>query len=74
MNPTPAEPAFDSGQCPLCHRPNECQRCTPDAYKGPCWCAAVTIPDQLLARVPLELRNRACICHDCIASFHHEVT
>jgi prepilin-type N-terminal cleavage/methylation domain-containing protein/prepilin-type processing-associated H-X9-DG protein len=28
------------------------------------------VPDELLARVPLELRNRACLCRNCIESFH----
>ena len=69
MNLTSIQTPFDSGQCPLCHQPNGCQLCTVSAYKGPCWCARVEIPDGLLARVPVELRNRACICHDCIESF-----
>ena len=38
--------------CPLCHQPNNCQLCTVAAYKGPCWCAKVEIPDALLAKVP----------------------
>jgi len=32
----------------------------------------VEIPDELRARVPIELRNRACICQDCVESFHLE--
>ena len=27
------------------------------AHIGPCWCARVEIPDELLARVPVELRD-----------------
>ena len=69
MNLTPIHTPFDSGQCPLCHQPNDCQLCAVSAYKGPCWCSLVEIPDELLARVPVESRNRACICHDCIESF-----
>jgi len=30
------------------------------------------IPDELLMRVPPELRNRACICQDCVAAFWRE--
>ena len=59
-------------QCPLCGRPNDCQLCTVDAYKGPCWCAKVKIPAELIARVPAELQNRACICRDCVMKFHRE--
>jgi len=58
--------------CPLCGGPNECQLCTSAAYKGPCWCALVNIPEKLLARVPAESRNRACICRDCVMTFHRE--
>ncbi len=41
------------------------------AYKGPCWCSTVRIPDELLARIPAEQRNRACICRQCVQAFHH---
>ena len=69
MNPVPLQTAFDAGRCPLCHQPNECQLCTGSGYKGPCWCARAPIPDGLLAHVPAELRNRACICPGCVESF-----
>ena len=57
--------------CPLCGRPNDCQLCTAAAYKGPCWCATVAIPDELIAQVPAGLRNKACLCRHCVAEFHH---
>ena len=56
--------------CPLCGEANECQLCSPAAYKGPCWCAQVEVPAELLAQVPEALRNRACICAGCVAKFH----
>src|ERR1044071_6205469 len=62
----------EAGQCPLCGGPNGCQLCTTAAYKGSCWCMTANIPDELLARVPGELRNRACICSKCVASFHRQ--
>ena len=58
--------------CPLCGAANECQRCSPAAYKGRCWCARVEIPGELLARVPENFRNRACICKSCIENFPRE--
>jgi hypothetical protein len=61
---------FDAGHCPLCGQPNDCQLCTTAAYKGPCWCARVKIPEELLAQVPLELKNQACICPGCVMKFH----
>jgi prepilin-type N-terminal cleavage/methylation domain-containing protein/prepilin-type processing-associated H-X9-DG protein len=59
-------------QCPLCGAANECQLCSPAAYKGSCWCARVEIPGELLARVPENFRNRACICRNCVEKFQRE--
>jgi hypothetical protein len=66
--------SWDARQCPLCGHANECQLCTGAGWKGPCWCAAVEIPDTLLAQVPPELRNRACVCRACIESFRLKET
>jgi prepilin-type N-terminal cleavage/methylation domain-containing protein/prepilin-type processing-associated H-X9-DG protein len=59
-------------KCPLCGAANACQLCSPAAYKGSCWCARVEIPGELLARVPENLRNRACICRACVEKFQRE--
>ncbi|MGP8202295.1 MAG: cysteine-rich CWC family protein [Limisphaerales bacterium] len=69
MNLTHIQGTIDAGQCPLCGQSNDCQRCSTGAHIGPCWCARVEIPDELLARVPVELRDRACLCRNCIESF-----
>ena len=63
-----------ANQCPLCGGANECQLCSPAAYKGSCWCARVEIPGELLARVPENFRNRACICRKCVEKFQRERT
>ena len=72
----PTAPVVSGGAdcCPLCGGQNDCQLCTNAAYKGPCWCASTSIPGELLARVPAELRNRACICRNCVKAFHRETT
>jgi len=62
--------AINPEQCPLCGWPNGCQLCSPAAYKGPCWYVHEEFPAELLARVPDHLRNRACICQNCVAEFH----
>lgn len=62
--------AIEADSCPLCGEPNDCQLCTTSAYKGPCWCADVEIPEALLAQVPKDLKNRACICRSCVMKFH----
>lgn len=53
-------------RCPLCGGANACQRCTVAAYKGPCWCEGLPFPEELLAQVPAEARNLACICRPCV--------
>jgi prepilin-type processing-associated H-X9-DG protein/prepilin-type N-terminal cleavage/methylation domain-containing protein len=63
-----------ANQCPLCGGANECQLCSPAAYKGSCWCARMEIPGELLARVPENFRNRACICQKCVEKFQRERT
>jgi hypothetical protein len=64
-NPEPCA----AGVCPLCRRVNDCRQCVVETYKGPCWCERVEMPAELLARVPAELRNRACICAVCVSEF-----
>ena len=58
--------------CPLCGAANACQLCSPAAFKGRCWCADEEIADELLARVPENFRNRACICQPCVGKFQLE--
>lgn len=60
---------FQPATCPLCGGANECQLCSPATYKGPCWCAREEVLPELIARVPEHLRNRACICKNCIRTF-----
>ncbi|MBL9173260.1 MAG: cysteine-rich CWC family protein [Verrucomicrobiales bacterium] len=64
MNPSP--PSCDGKQCPLCGGPNACQMCTSDVYKGSCWCRHHAFPEELLSRVPADLRNRVCVCRGCV--------
>ena len=59
-------------RCPLCGGANDCRLCTTASYKGPCWCEKVVFPDELLARVPAEAKNKACICRACVEAFHRE--
>jgi hypothetical protein len=60
----------DTATCPLCRGPNDCQLCTNAAYKGPCWCAGVDIPQALLDQAPSDLKDKACICQGCVMKFH----
>ena len=58
--------------CPLCGHPNDCGQCSPATRSLPCWCERLIIPGELLARVPNELRGRACLCRACVEKFHRE--
>jgi len=60
------------GLCPLCGGLNDCQLCSAPPAKAPCWCTQVEIPAALIARVPENLRNRACICRPCVEKFQRE--
>jgi hypothetical protein len=56
----------DPAKCPLCGQPNECQLCTVNTYKGPCWCAKVKISQDLLDQIPADLKNKVCVCKGCV--------
>ena len=58
-----AKPNFD---CPLCGGPNGCAAAASGSCETQCWCGAVTIPPELIARVPEHLRREACICRACV--------
>ena len=61
MNPQPAV-------CPLCGLANECQMAGTCSYKGPCWCESEEFSPALLARLPEEARNVACVCRRCVVA------
>ncbi|HPA16105.1 MAG TPA: cysteine-rich CWC family protein [Verrucomicrobiae bacterium] len=63
---------IDPGICPLCGGPNQCVHVGPVPRKGPCWCAAVVFPQELLDIVPDEAKHRACICRRCVEKFYRE--
>ena len=67
-----SEPFLDETRCPLCGQANDCQLSSTAGWKGPCWCAKMEVPRELIAQIPVELRNRACICRDCIAAWHRQ--
>ena len=62
MQPSPA--GVDAARCPFCAGANACT-----AETGSCWCFDLLVPEALLALVPGEQRNRACICQNCVRAF-----
>jgi hypothetical protein len=57
---------IDPSICPLCQQYN---RCDVVSALG-CWCMKTTIPQELIARVPVVVKNKSCICNACIEAFH----
>lgn len=61
-----------ANKCPLCGHVNQCameiERETGIKQTEPCWCTAVKFDADLLARVPAEKQNLACICQKCAQS------
>jgi hypothetical protein len=62
------EPSATPTVCPLCGQTNRCafelERET-GVPQGPCWCTQVDFSADLIARVPAQARNIACICPNC---------
>lgn len=69
---TPSIEPLDAPRCPLCGRPNACAAAAAGRFDVACWCATEEFPPALLARVPADARNRACICRDCVRAFQAE--
>lgn len=51
--------------CPICGQPNDCHPARTGAFDGPCWCEGETFSARVLALVPHDRRNMACICQKC---------
>ena len=54
-----------SNLCPLCQAPNNCKLLESEAAAKDCWCMQVKIPAGVLAEIPPEKINTACICKVC---------
>lgn len=59
---SPTSRPFDPTRCPLCGEDNTCGS---ERGAATCWCYTTTIPEDVLERVPADLRNRACLCQRC---------
>lgn len=66
----PDTPALDATRCPLCGQANRCameiERETGVA-QGPCWCTEADFTAELLATVPIDAQDLACVCAACAA-------
>jgi hypothetical protein len=55
----------NSSQCPLCGGTNNCGVAQ---GQSACWCFSTSIPPEVLAQVPEDERNVACVCQRCAES------
>lgn len=53
---------IDPEYCPLCDQLNQCGVAR---GRGMCWCFTRPIPGEVLARIPIEAQQRACVCENC---------
>jgi hypothetical protein len=58
----PAVTGVDPTLCPICGQPNGCGAARGEAT---CWCETAVIPAEVLERIPVEARGRACVCREC---------
>lgn len=73
-----AKITVDPTLCPLCGTYNLCgnlglmeSKVSDTAKPSSCWCMNLKIifPAELLAQVPNEIKNTACICASCAKAF-----
>ena len=51
--------------CPICGKPNECAASASGSFEVECWCKEVNFSESLLAKIPPDLKGKACICRSC---------
>lgn len=59
---------IDQHRCPLCGSDNQCANVRQQktgVQQEPCWCSHARFDATLLARVPENARNKACVCVRC---------
>lgn len=58
--------AMDQSKCPLCGEPNSCAQVGKrSGEEVECWCGKVSIPESVLANIPVEARGKTCVCRMC---------
>ena len=55
-------------RCPMCGGPNGCRMETREGFKGPCWCAKLTVDPAALERLTAQVAERRCLCRTCLES------
>ncbi|MFB8831350.1 cysteine-rich CWC family protein [Azotobacter sp. CWF10] len=59
---------------PLCGNPNICAQANPSQVQATCWCFSKTVSPAVLKAVPVDLRDRACLCPRCLQRLQDETS
>ncbi|MBM0207916.1 hypothetical protein ALQ72_05420 [Pseudomonas syringae pv. maculicola] len=62
----------DTRLCPVCGFSNQCSLADPRTADQPCWCFSENIDPALLAALPEDIRNQACLCPRCALGVVHK--
>jgi len=62
--------SIDPSQCPLCQVDNQCRnvqlkRGLITSSAPPCWCQDKQFPVDLIEKLPVAAKGKACICQVC---------
>jgi hypothetical protein len=58
----------------LCSGPNGCALAAGAGDVSACWCAAESVPAELLERVGPEAIDKSCVCRGCVRSHPPEAS
>lgn len=53
--------------CPLCGEKNGCM-----AGEGYCWCTLEEFPREIFELIPVDSKNKHCICKKCLNEFREK--
>jgi hypothetical protein len=56
---------MNPSHCPRCGQQNQCAQAESASAVSDCWCFSAAIDPEALDSLPLEQRNRACLCPIC---------
>ena len=62
----------DTSICPLCGGRNNCSLVVSVESSEPCWCESLKVSEKQLELIPLEARNKSCVCRECIVRYVEE--
>lgn len=63
---------INPAQCPICKEPNACAMevaRTTGKKAERCWCFDADFSAEVMAQIPDDAKNKACVCAQCAALF-----